>query len=189
MDIDKFVQYLNDTNQSAIKGVKHFNLNFSDHKIRKLIKSNGYKYINQKWIKENSLHTSSHNFTLNEQEEGVNMNVLEEQQENIIEDTLHTHSHDFTKDETTSHEISSQVFTLDEIELIRAMMNDWKRVKQPIENDLISKIEAMPKDEKIRKTIVISKVVGEQLDEFCKINRVQKSTVLELAIKNLLEEF
>ena len=158
----------------------------SEHKIKNLIKSNGFKYIKQKWVKEDSIQVTSREFIQGEQEEDVDMTVLEEQQEDLVHVGSHVmNSQDFTQDEK-----DSPGFTLDEMNSLRRIINEWDQVKQPAtEHNLINRIEAMPKDEKVRKTIVISKVVGEQLDEFCKINRVQKSTVLELAIKNLLDEY
>jgi hypothetical protein len=89
-------------------------------------------------------------------------------------------SHDFTLDESSSHE-----FTFDEVLAIRNMI--YK--SDPVEVGLVSRIESLPKDEKVRKTIVISQSVGDKLDEFCKVKRVQKSSVLELAIEDIIKRY
>lgn len=89
-------------------------------------------------------------------------------------------SHDFTLNESSSHE-----FTFDEVLAIRNMI----KKSDPVEVDLVSRIESLPKDEKVRKTIVISQSVGDKLDEFCKVKRVQKSSVLELAIEDIIKRY
>lgn len=89
-------------------------------------------------------------------------------------------SHDFTLNESSSHE-----FTLDEVLAIRNMIHKV----DPVEVDLVSRIESLPKDEKVRKTIVISQSVGDKLNEFCKAKRFQKSDVLALAIEDIIAKY
>lgn len=84
------------------------------------------------------------------------------------------------KSETTSH-----VFTSQEIETLKSLI----RNSDPIATGLIGRIESFPKDEKVRKTIVISQSVGDKLDEFCKAKRVQKSSVLQLAIEDIIKRY
>lgn len=84
------------------------------------------------------------------------------------------------KGETTSHEFTSQ-----EIEALKSLI----RRSDPIATGLIGRIESLPKNEKVRKTIVISRSVGDKLDEFCKVKRVQKSDVLALAIEDIIKRY
>jgi len=95
--------------------------------------------------------------------------------------TVHTNLPIFEqKSETISHE-----FTLQEIEALKSLI----RHSDPIATGLIGRIEMLPKDDKVRKTIVISQSVGDKLDEFCKVKRVQKSSVLELAIEDIIKRY
>lgn len=86
---------------------------------------------------------------------------------------------------TTSHDVNSYGFTFEEVEAIRALINK----SDPVEVDLLSRIEALPKHDKVRKTIVISQSVGDKLDYFCKVKRVQKSSILELAIEDIIKRY
>lgn len=112
---------------------------------------------------------------------GYKYNSIERTWNKEIHTTSHeVNSHDFTLDESSSHE-----FTFDEVLAIRNMINK----SDPVEVDLVSRIESLPKDEKVRKTIVISQSVGDKLDEFCKVKRVQKSDVLTLAIEDIISRY
>jgi hypothetical protein len=192
MDIDEFVQHLNSNRESVIKGMRRFELTMNESNMIKQIKDHGYKYDKQKreWGMD-IVHTTSHGFTLGEKKANNVVSigfdsVPEEQQEDLIHTASHdVNSHKFTQDETSSHD-----FTWDEIEAIRTMLNDWKKDADPVgKTDLVNRVKAIPKDEKARKTIVISKVVGERLDNFCEENRVQKSSVLELAIEDFISKY
>ena len=148
MDVDLFVQYLNNEEQSVIKGLRHFNSNMSEASMKRLMKNNGYNWssIDRTWNK--TIHTTS--------------SILEK------------------NSETTSHE-----FTSKEIEALKSLINN----SDPIATGLIGRIKDLPKDDKVRKTIVISQSVGDKLDEFCKVKRVQKSSVLELAIEDIISRY
>ena len=106
--------------------------------------------------------------------------------ERVWNKEIHTTSHDVNSQEFTEiGETNSYGFTLGEVEAIRALIN----TSDPVEVDLVSRIEALPKHDKVRKTIVISSSVGDKLDEFCRVKRVQKSAVLELAIEDIIKRY
>lgn len=185
MDIDEFVQHLNKTKGSVFKGMKHFKLTTNVAAMTKRIHNRGYKYDKQRmeWVMD-IIHTTSHSFTLGEQDK---KNVVTIGFDEPKEETVHIDSHDVNSHDITEGEQSSHGFTLDEMESIKVMLNDWKKsVDSP---DLVDRIEALPKDEKVRKTIVISESIGKRLDEFCKVNRVQKSDVLASAIEDFIRRY
>lgn len=113
---------------------------------------------------------------------GYKYNSIERVWNKEIHTTSHdVNSHEFTeKDESSSHE-----FTWDEVLAIRSMINK----SDPVEIGLLSRIKDLPKDDKVRKTIVISQSVGDKLDEFCAAKRVQKSAVLHLAIEDIIKRY
>jgi len=99
---------------------------------------------------------------------------------------IHTTSHDANShDFTQKSESSSYEFTLEEVVAIKALIHK----SDPAEVDLLNRIKDLPKHDKVRKTIVISQSAGDKLDEFCRVKRVQKSNVLELAIEDIIKKY
>jgi hypothetical protein len=93
---------------------------------------------------------------------------------------------------SNSRKVHSQ-FTPDEVQALRDMIEQWREKEassadQP-ENSLHDRIKQLPQNEKTRKTIVIDENIGSRLDRFCKVERVNKSDVLHLAIYDFLEKF
>ncbi|MEW9501087.1 hypothetical protein [Jeotgalibacillus marinus] len=94
----------------------------------------------------------------------------------------------FTPNSTDVHE----QFTQAEVKVIKEMLKSWQEVAptlQANEQTLYERIKQLPQGNKTRKTIVIDRAIGERLDEFCKAERVNKSDVLHLALKDFLEKF
>lgn len=192
MDIDKFVEHINENKQSVMRGLKELGLDTKNEVMTKAIKDRGYEYNSKKkeWVM-GVVHTSSHVFTQGEQKKKNVVTIGFDDTPTIKkEKVVHTSSHDVNSHKFTEGEQSSHEFTSEEIQSIKAMLNDWKKGEVLTnENDLLKRIEAIPSDDKERKTIVISKDVGKRLDKFCKENRVLKSNVLELAIVDFISKY
>jgi uncharacterized protein with von Willebrand factor type A (vWA) domain len=83
-------------------------------------------------------------------------------------------------------------FTQGEIRMIKEMLKSWQEVTtttQTNKQSLYDRIEQLPQSDKTRKTIVIDRVIGKRLDEFCKNERINKSDVLHLALTGFLEKY
>lgn len=107
---------------------------------------------------------------------------------------------DFTDSNTNdipSSPIVHEQFTQDEVRMIKEMLNSWQQVAPqgvPYAHEvgvtpIYERIKQLPQGDKTRKTIVIDKTIGNRLDEFCKVEKVNKSDVLHLALKDFLEKF
>ena len=73
--------------------------------------------------------------------------------------------------------------------MIMEMLYEWQQKKVAKQNEEIEasdqiyeRIKQLPKGGKTRKTIVIDKSIGERLDEYCEVERVNKSDVIHLAL-------
>ena len=80
-------------------------------------------------------------------------------------------------------------FTQNEVSMIMEMLYEWQQKKVAKQNEEIEasdqiyeRIKQLPKGGKTRKTIVIDKSIGERLDEYCEVERVNKSDVIHLAL-------
>lgn len=86
-------------------------------------------------------------------------------------------------------------FTRDEISDLVEMLQEWRLKKAeeqlgaPQEPKQVhERIKALPQGDKTRKTIVIDKAIGERLDDYCKVERVNKSDILHLALLDFLDK-
>jgi hypothetical protein len=101
----------------------------------------------------------------------------------------------FTEDNTSIIPSSLSVhqqFTSDEVKMIREMLKSWQKVAptmQSSQQSLHDRIKQLPQGDKTRKTIVIDKVIGKRLDEFCEVEKVNKSDVLHLALEDFLDKY
>ena len=107
-----------------------------------------------------------------------------------------THSNNkFTesnKEFTNNSPIIHEQFTQDEIHMIKEMLKSWQEVTSTTltnEQSLYDRIKQLPQSDKTRKTIVIDRVIGKRLDEFCEAERINKSDVLHLALTDFLEKY
>ncbi len=95
--------------------------------------------------------------------------------------------------EFTNHSpIVHEPFTQDEIHMIKEMLKSWQEVTpttQTNEPSLYDRVKQLPQSDKIRKTIVIDRVIGKRLDEFCEAERINKSDVFHLALADFLEKY
>jgi len=83
-------------------------------------------------------------------------------------------------------------FTQNEIHMIKKMLKSWQEVTpttQTNKQNLYNRIKQLPQNDKTRKTIVIDRVIGKRLDEFCEAERINKSDVLHLALADFLEKY
>lgn len=94
----------------------------------------------------------------------------------------------------SSSVIHSQ-FTQNEVSMIMEMLYEWQQKKVSAQNEEIEvsgqiyeRIKQLPKGDKTRKTIVIDKSIGERLDEYCEVERVNKSDVIHLALLDFLNK-
>lgn len=71
-------------------------------------------------------------------------------------------------------------FTEDEVYVIRQMLSAWTEAVPAIERQvsLHDRIKQLPKEEKVRKTIVIDTSIGERFDAFCDAERLNNSDIL-----------
>lgn len=100
----------------------------------------------------------------------------------------------FTEDNTSitpSSPAVHQQFTPDEVKMIREMLKAWQQsaTAQQTEQSLYERIKQLPQGKKTRKTIVIDSDIGKRLDEFCEVERVNKSDVLHLALVDFFEKY
>lgn len=79
-------------------------------------------------------------------------------------------------------------FTADEVSMIKEMLKSWKEAV-PIGESVHDRIKYLSKGDKTRKTIVIDESIGKRLDNFCGIEKVNKSDVLNLALLDFLEKY
>jgi hypothetical protein len=96
------------------------------------------------------------------------------------------------KEFTNNPPIIHEQFTQDEIHMIKEMLKSWQEVTsttQTNEQSLYNRVKQLPQSEKTRKTIVIDRVIGKRLDEFCEAERINKSDVLHLALADFLEKY
>ncbi|MDH2363455.1 ribbon-helix-helix domain-containing protein [Priestia megaterium] len=76
--------------------------------------------------------------------------------------------------------------------MIKEMLKSWQKVAsttQTNEQSLYEHVKQLPQSEKTRKTIVIDRVIGKRLDEFCETERINKSDVLHVALADFLEKY
>lgn len=75
-------------------------------------------------------------------------------------------------------------FTSDEVADLVEMIHEWRLNRATIKRlkPVHEQIKALPKGNKIRKTIVIDKSIGKQLDDYCRTERVNKSDIIHLAL-------
>ncbi|WP_342513949.1 hypothetical protein MKY34_03985 [Sporosarcina sp. FSL K6-1522] len=89
-----------------------------------------------------------------------------------------------------SHVVHHQ-FTSDEVSMIKEMLRSWQEAVptavEEVEESVHNRIKRLPQGDKTRKTVVIDKDIGKQLDDFCKVERVNKSDVLHLALMDFLD--
>ncbi|MGM0878464.1 MAG: ribbon-helix-helix domain-containing protein [Bacillota bacterium] len=96
------------------------------------------------------------------------------------------------KEFTNNSPIIHEQFTQDEIDMIKEMLKSWQEVAsttQTNEQSLYNRVKQLPQSEKTRKTIVIDRVIGKRLDEFCEAERINKSDLLHLALADFLEKY
>lgn len=173
----------------------------SDKKLRNALKSAGYDYSNKApkgW------------HYVGEGEQPLDKSIFDyvkksSPNKKSTSQTVHPHDTpsniDFTNSNIeviTDSPIVHQQFTNDEVKLIKEMLFEWQRVAtqahepkiepQP-ELTLHDRIKELPQGDKTRKTIVIDSTIGNQLDEFCKTEKINKSDVLHLAIMDFLEKY
>lgn len=79
-------------------------------------------------------------------------------------------------------------FTDDEVSMIKEMLKSWKEAI-PVGESVHDRIKHLPQGDKTRKTIVIDESIGKRLDNFCGIEKVNKSDVLNLALIDFLEKY
>lgn len=92
-----------------------------------------------------------------------------------------------------SHDIHNQ-FTQEEVTDLLHMLQEWRQqtsVQQeqqptPLSQNVHERIKALPANDKVRKTIVIDQHIGNQLDEYCKTEKVNKSDIIHLALLDFL---
>ncbi|MFJ7738886.1 hypothetical protein ACIQ2D_21530 [Lysinibacillus sp. NPDC097287] len=84
-------------------------------------------------------------------------------------------------------------FTRDEVEDLVSMLQEWRMNKQAEQMGIKKpkavhdRIKELPQGDKTRKTIVIDKGIGERLDEYCQVEKVNKSDILHLALLDFLD--
>ncbi|MDQ0862408.1 hypothetical protein [Bacillus sp. V2I10] len=96
------------------------------------------------------------------------------------------------KEFTNHSSIVHEQFTQDEIHMIKEMIKSWQEVTSTTQTDdpsLYDRVKQLPQSDKTRKTIVIDRVIGKRLDEFCEAERINKSDVLHLALADFLEKY
>ncbi|MGM0879136.1 MAG: hypothetical protein ACQEWV_31985 [Bacillota bacterium] len=96
------------------------------------------------------------------------------------------------KEFTHNSSIVHEQFTQDEIHMIKAMLKSWQEVSSTTrtnEESLYNRVKQLPQSDKTRKTIVIDRIIGKRLDEFCEAERINKSDVLHLALADFLEKY
>lgn len=86
-------------------------------------------------------------------------------------------------------------FTQNEVSMIMEMLYEWQQRKVAEKNEdneafnqIYERIKQLPKGDKTRKTIVIDKSIGERLDKYCEVERVNKSDVIHLALLDFLNK-
>ena len=100
------------------------------------------------------------------------------------------------KGELVAKSVSPEVhpqFTHDEQQMILEMLKEWRASKEnqnvlEAKPSIFERIKTIPQGDKVRKTIVIDKAIGERLDEYCEKERINKSDVLYLALAAFLNE-
>jgi hypothetical protein len=96
------------------------------------------------------------------------------------------------KEFTNNSSIVHEEFTQDEIHMIKEMLKSWQEVAlttQTNEQSLYDRVKQFPQSDKTRKTIVIDRVIGKRLDNFCEAERINKSDVLHLALADFLDKY
>ena len=177
----------------------------SEKPFREALKAAGYAFSNKK--------PKGWHFT-EEGEEPLNRSIFDFVESNsssvkksspnkkISSPTIHS---DFTESNVeviTDSPIVHSQFTVDEVSMIKEMLYEWKmafsqtaaaqietETGPEIELSLHDRIKRLPQEDKTRKTIVISKSIGKQLDDFCNDERVNKSDVLHIALADFLEKY
>lgn len=92
---------------------------------------------------------------------------------------------------TVNSPIFHSQFTSDEVSMIKDMLKSWKDAVPVVEvgESVHDRIKHLPQGNKTRKTIVIDENIGKRLDNFCGVERVNKSDVLNLALIDFLEKY
>jgi len=93
----------------------------------------------------------------------------------------------------TDAQLVHMPFTQREITGLMEMLNEWQKRKKTDEvievtDTIHDQIKTVPQADKVRKTIVIDKAIGERLDAFCDKERVNKSDVMYLALQVFLNK-
>ncbi len=153
----------------------------SEKPFRHALKEAGYEFRNsgQKgW------------FFIGEGEEPLDKSIFDYVKSNSPK--VHTSFTQSNKLFTNNPPIVHEQFTQDEIHMIKEMLKSWQEVTsttQTNEQSLYNRVKQLPQSDKTRKTIVIDRVIGKRLDEFCEAERINKSEVLHLALADFLEKY
>lgn len=102
---------------------------------------------------------------------------------------LHKDIFDYVQKSVPYVNESEMMFTLDEIHVLKNLVQKEMERFQVQEDTLQSRIAKLGKGQKVRKTIVIYEKIGELLDQFAEQTRYGKSELLEIAILDLISKY
>ncbi|HFK1786759.1 TPA: ribbon-helix-helix domain-containing protein [Bacillus cereus] len=85
----------------------------------------------------------------------------------------------------------SEVLTSEDIEDLQEMLLFWRAERESLRKhkSLHEEIKALRRDERTRKTVILSKEVAARLDKLSERERFDKSDLLELALEHFLSEY
>lgn len=117
-----------------------------------------------------------------------------------ISPIVHTQVIHSNADTTGSSPVIHPQFTQDEVRMITEMLYEWKQnklerseqkgIEEPSQvTQVHERIKMLQQGDKIRKTIVIDKCIGERLDAYCQKERVNKSDIMHLALIDFLDRY
>lgn len=85
----------------------------------------------------------------------------------------------------------SGVLTSEDIADLQEMLSSWRTERKRSERykNLHEEIKALRRDDRTRKTVILSKEVAKRLDKLSERERFDKSDLLELALEHFLSEY
>lgn len=97
--------------------------------------------------------------------------------------------------EKESIEIPLNIFTNQDMKDLKQMIEEWRNKPFKIMDNpnsttsLYDRIKELEQDHKIRKTFALSESIAEELDQFTEREKVNKSDILHLALKDFIKQY
>lgn len=188
----------------GIKQVKN-EMSVGENKLRRMLRLAGYEYDTslKLWRYPTSDREDVRNmsFWAFEQTLEGNTHIIKSNTDNTTPENSNTSNTEIEKSNTNSNisnnDHTALPFTASEIDALRelAQLHINKQPIAPVTahtdgtTSILERVQSLQSSKSERKTYVIDAELIQQFDAFCEVNRLKKSSVMSLAIKDLLAKY